>query len=63
MIFDNQIRETPVRAANALKRAITWDGSITFNDVQSYENKVVELQLLGYRLRALQHYRYTLRVI
>jgi hypothetical protein len=51
------VRETPVRSSSALQRGITWDGTITFNDVQSYENKVVELQLMGYRLRALQHYR------
>jgi hypothetical protein len=28
--------------------------------LQNYENKVVELQVMGYRLRALQHYRYEL---
>ena len=26
--------------------------------MQNYENKVVELQVLGYRLRAFQSYRY-----
>lgn len=25
---------------------------------QGYENKVVELQVVGYKLRALQYYRY-----
>lgn len=58
MIFDNHVRETAVRASSAVQHATSWDGAITFNDVQSYENKVVELQIMGYRLRALQHYRY-----
>ena len=62
VIFDNQQRETAVRSTSIIHNATTWDGTITFENIQNYENKVVELQIIGYRLRALQHYRYVFNV-
>lgn len=83
VLFDNQVRETAVRSSSMIQQATSWDGMLTFNNIQvircprcvfvlhiglmvgghvlqGYENKVVELQVVGYKLRALQYYRYEL---
>lgn len=34
VLFDNQVRETAVRSSSMIQHATSWDGVITFNNIQ-----------------------------
>jgi hypothetical protein len=34
VVFDNQSRETAVRSSSMIQHATSWDGAITFDNVQ-----------------------------